>query len=34
MVIFETIFTLQHSYQQPRDRIRALMLPILQLRDL
>ena len=34
MVIFETVFTLQHSYHVPRGRIRELVLPIIGLRGL
>jgi predicted nucleic acid-binding protein len=34
LVIFETIFTLQKSYGVSRSQIRALLLPILGLRDL
>lgn len=30
-VVFEAVFTLQHSYRQPRDRIRDSLLPLLEL---
>jgi predicted nucleic acid-binding protein len=30
-VIFETVFTLQRSYQQPRDRIAEALLPLIEL---
>jgi predicted nucleic acid-binding protein len=30
-VIFETVFTLQRSYKQPRDRIAAGLLPLIEL---
>ncbi|MDO8690651.1 MAG: PIN domain-containing protein, partial [Dehalococcoidia bacterium] len=30
-VIFETAFTLQRSYKQPRDRIADALLPLIQL---
>ena len=31
IVIFETVFTLQRSYQQPRDRIATALLPLIEL---
>lgn len=34
MVIFETVFTLQNSYQVPRKKIRDLLMPIISLRGL
>ena|SRR5579863_481566 len=34
LVIFETIFTLQHSYKVSRQQIRELILPIIALRGL
>src|SRR5919204_3943451 len=34
MVIFETVFTLQHSYHVARPQIREQLLPILALRGL
>jgi uncharacterized protein len=34
VVIFETVFTLQHSYRVPREQIRTQLLPILALRGL
>ncbi len=34
MVIFEVVYTLYHSYSQPRSRIRELVIPILSLRSL
>ena len=34
LVIFETIFTLQHSYKVSRQKIRELILPIISLRGL
>jgi len=34
LVIFETIFTLQRRYHVPKDRIRALVSPIIALRGL
>lgn len=34
LVIFETVFTLQKSYNVPRDRIRDLVSPIIALRGL
>ena len=30
-VIFETVFSLQRSYQQPRDRITEALLPLIEL---
>jgi predicted nucleic acid-binding protein len=30
-VVFEAVFTLQRSYKQPRDRIAAALLPIIEL---
>jgi len=30
-VIFETVFTLQRRYKQPKDRIRAVVLPLIEL---
>jgi predicted nucleic acid-binding protein len=33
-VIFETVFTLQRHYRVPRPQIRALLLPILRMREL
>lgn len=30
-VIFETVFTLQRSYKQPRDRIAEALLPLIEL---
>ncbi|MCL5075740.1 MAG: PIN domain-containing protein [Chloroflexi bacterium] len=34
LVIFETVFTLQHRYQAPRSQIRGLVLDIISLRGL
>src|SRR4051812_13210325 len=34
MVIFEIVYTLYHSYKQPRAKIRDLLLPILALKSL
>lgn len=34
LVIFETIFTLESYYEVPREKIRELLLPILDLRGL
>jgi len=34
LVIFETIFTLQSYYKLPREEIRDLLIPILNLRGL
>jgi uncharacterized protein len=34
LVIFETVFTLQRSYNVPRQRIMELVLPIISLRGL
>src|SRR5947209_1019805 len=31
-VIFETVFTLQRSYREPRARIAAAVLPLIELR--
>ncbi|MBI4496522.1 MAG: PIN domain-containing protein [Chloroflexi bacterium] len=31
IVIFETVYTLQRSYQQPRDRIAEALLPLIDL---
>lgn len=33
-VIFETVFTLQRRYHEPKPRIRELLIPILRLRGL
>ena len=30
-VIFETVFTLQRTYKQPRDRIASALLPLIEL---
>ena len=34
IVIFETVYALQRLYRVPRPRIRALLLPIIQMRGL
>ncbi len=34
LVIFEVIYTLQRSYQVPRERVRQLVVPIIALRGL
>ena len=34
LVIFETVFTLQKSYEMPRARIRSLLLSVVELRHL
>lgn len=34
LVVFETIFTLQHQYHEPRDRIRDTVSDILSLRGM
>ena len=31
LVIFETVFTLQRSYKQPKDRVAEAVLPLLEL---
>ena len=34
IVIFETVFTLQRSYRQPRDLISAALLPLIELQGI